>query len=79
MISNCEKCRLPSLVTELESYKLEFQTTNANVEASQTPTQAQPYIEARNVAAFNLKATQKEYAEFLNIWRGFCNNCKHGA
>lgn len=78
-IGSCGKCTLPGLVADLESYRIGAEMARANVEGSQTPTQAEPYRKAERENLLNLQKTQEAYAEFLNTWRGTCGKCEFGA
>lgn len=79
MISNCERCALPDIVRRIKLYKNAALAANANIAASDSPTEAQPYQTAATEAADNLRVADGERAEFLRTWAGFCAECKFGA
>lgn len=79
MISNCEKCNLPGIVDRYRASRIALTTANANILASSSPTEVQPYQQAATIAAAALRAADAERAEFIKDWGGFCANCLFGA
>ena len=60
------------------------QAAEANVRASESPTQARSYEEARDSALAQLRDSQVQYTQFINSWRGVCSElggkkCEYGA
>lgn len=45
MNNRCEQCELPKLIKERDILKMSIQAANANISASESPTQAEPYQE----------------------------------
>jgi len=78
MISNCEKCKLPILVSQIDSYKITVSIANANISSSSSPTEAEPYLKAAEDAVAGLRDATTSYQEFIKIWDGFCSHCKFG-
>jgi hypothetical protein len=80
MIGNCEKCPLPGYVASMERSRTAADIARSNVQASESPTQVEPYRLDLKQALDQLELAQKEYTEFVNIWGGVCGGkCKYGA
>jgi len=78
-MNNCEKCELPGIYEKRAAAKRAVEVANANIVASESPTQAEPYKEAALQARNELLAANGQYSDFLKIWTGFCEHCKFGA
>jgi hypothetical protein len=79
MISKCEKCALPGIFGRIESSRNAALVANANIRLSSSPTEAKPFQKAATEAVETLRIAEKEYADFLKIWSGFCIKCDFGA
>lgn len=81
-LGRCELCKLPGIVADLQSLRVTAEIASANATASEAVTENNPYLKAKNEALTALGEKQKEYADFVNEWRGVClpvKKCEYGA
>ena len=70
----CKKCPLPDLYNAMNANRLALETANANIKASDSPTQAEPYIQIANDAKTMFELYRNEYGKFAKTGKK-CQSC----
>ena len=69
----CAECPLPDIKRRLAESRQAAQTANANISASETPTQAEPFQQQASQALAELKVAMGDYTKFVPR---ICQSCE---
>ena len=81
-LGKCESCELPKIVARMQALRDTADMASANVELCDVVTTDNPYLKERDEALKELEEKRREFAEFVNAWRGVClpvKKCEYGA